>query len=244
VYPCREETRKKGGRTHTDIKGRCSSINLSCGSPRAYNNDFKTIQISLCCCRWFFQIRVDLPDENHEYQGSLKKLQSQQKVFGNPYRIISNRGSAFTSNDFQNYCREENIEHILITMGVPRGNGQVKRINRIIIPTKLSHDQPDKWFKYVHRVQVAVNSTYQRSIGTSPFEVLFGVKMRRKENPELLSLIEVESIATFAEGRQELRKLAQENISRVQRENQRTHNRKCKSATQYKEDDLVVIKRT
>jgi len=176
----------------------------------------------------------------------LEKLQDQQKVFGNPCRIISDRGSAFTSDNFQNYCREENIEHILITTGVPRGNGQVERINRIIIPilTKLSHDHPDKWFKYVHRVQVAINSTYQRSIGTSPFEVLFGIKMRRKEDPELLSLIEVESIATFAEGRQELRKLAQENISRVQCENRRTHDRKCKSATQYKEGDLVVIKRT
>jgi len=147
----------------------------------------------------------------------LEKLQSQQKVFGNPCRIISDRGSAFTSDDFQNYCREEDIENILITMGVPRGNGQVERINRIIIPilTKLSHDHPDKWFKYVSRVQIAINSTYQRSVGASPFEILFGVKMRRKENPELLSLIEVESVVTFDEGRRELRKLAQENISRV-----------------------------
>jgi len=57
----------------------------------------------------------------------LEKLRSQQKVFGNPCRIISDRGSAFTSDDFQNYCREENIEHILITTGVSRGNGQVER---------------------------------------------------------------------------------------------------------------------
>jgi len=68
--------------------------------------------------------------------------------------------------------------------------------------------------------------------------------MRRKEDPELLSLIEVESVATFAEGRRKLRKLAQENISRVQREKRRTYNRKCKLATQYKEGDLVVIKWT
>jgi len=44
----------------------------------------------------------------------LEKLQSQQKIFENLCRIISDRDSAFTSDDFQNYCRKENIEHILI----------------------------------------------------------------------------------------------------------------------------------
>jgi len=47
-------------------------------------------------------------------------LRKQSVVFGNPRRIISDRGAAFTSNDFQSYCREENIEHVLITTGVPR----------------------------------------------------------------------------------------------------------------------------
>jgi len=47
-------------------------------------------------------------------------------IFGNPRRIISDRGVAFASNDFQSYCREENIEHVLITTGMPRSNGQVE----------------------------------------------------------------------------------------------------------------------
>lgn len=48
-------------------------------------------------------------------------------IFGNPRRIISDRGIAFTSHDFQNYCKDESIEHALITTGVPRTNGQAKR---------------------------------------------------------------------------------------------------------------------
>ena len=61
-------------------------------------------------------------------------------------RIISDRDLVFMSNDFQSYCREENIEHILITTGVRRENGQVERVNHIIIPilTKLFHDYSDK----------------------------------------------------------------------------------------------------
>ncbi|XP_076660118.1 uncharacterized protein LOC143363405 [Halictus rubicundus] len=83
----------------------------------------------------------------------INKLSGQQKVFGNPERIISDRGAAFTSVDFQNYCMDEGIRHILVTTGVPRGNGQVERTIRTIIPvlTKLSLDKPDQWYKFVEK---------------------------------------------------------------------------------------------
>ncbi|GFT44482.1 retrovirus-related Pol polyprotein from transposon 17.6 [Trichonephila clavipes] len=72
-------------------------------------------------------------------ESALEKLKQQQKTFGNPIRIISDRGSAFTSKLFNDYCDEENIQHLQIATGVPRGNGQVERIHRTLIPvlTKL-----------------------------------------------------------------------------------------------------------
>lgn len=63
-------------------------------------------------------------------------MQIQQQTFGNPVRIISDRGTAFTSNDFEFYSKEENIEYIKITPGLPRGNGQVKTIQRTV--TRIS----------------------------------------------------------------------------------------------------------
>lgn len=74
------------------------------------------------------------------------RLIQQSTVFGNPGRIISDRGTAFTSQDFQTYCKDEGIEHSTIVTGVPRGNGQVERINRVLIPllTKLSAPHPDE----------------------------------------------------------------------------------------------------
>lgn len=68
-------------------------------------------------------------------------------MFENFLRIITDKGTAFTSNDFKTYCDTENIEHIVITTGVQRGNGQVERIHTVKIPSlsKLSH-QPDKWY--------------------------------------------------------------------------------------------------
>jgi len=39
------------------------------------------------------------------------RLRRQSVVFGNPRRLISDKGSAFTSKEFQEYCRTEEIEH-------------------------------------------------------------------------------------------------------------------------------------
>ncbi|GFT29547.1 pro-Pol polyprotein [Trichonephila clavipes] len=47
-------------------------------------------------------------------ESALEKLKQQQKTFGNPIRIISDRGSAFTSKLFNDYCDEENIQHLQI----------------------------------------------------------------------------------------------------------------------------------
>lgn len=92
----------------------------------------------------------------------VNKLTAMQQIFGNPRCIITDRGTAFTSSDFKNYCATENIEHVAITTGIPRGNGQVERVNRIIIPvlTKLSLDNPDRWYKHVAKLQLCINSTY------------------------------------------------------------------------------------
>lgn len=77
----------------------------------------------------------------------LEKLTTQQTTFGNPSRIITDRGAAFTSTDFKKYCEDEKIELAHITTGVPRGNGQVERIHQIIVAvlTKTSMEKPVNW---------------------------------------------------------------------------------------------------
>ncbi|GFV58708.1 pro-Pol polyprotein [Trichonephila clavipes] len=90
------------------------------------------------------------------------------------------KGSAFASKLFNDYCDEENIQHLQIATDVPRGNEQVERIHRTLIPvfTKLSLDDSTKWYKYVDRLQIILNSTICRRSKWIPFEVLVGPKMR------------------------------------------------------------------
>jgi len=112
-------------------------------------------------------------------------LTRQSHVFGNPRRLISDRGSAFTSNDFQEYCKAEGIQHVLTTTGMPRANGQVERVNRTLIPlvTKLSAPRPEEWYKHLNIAQKYLNATQHRSIGTTPFRLLFGTDIKMTTSP-------------------------------------------------------------
>lgn len=173
-------------------------------------------------------------------------LKKQSAIFGNPRRIISDRGTAFTSHDFREYCKSEAIEHILITTGMPRANGQVERVNRTLIPivTKLSAPKPEEWYRYLDITQKFLNATPHRSIGTTPFRLLFGVCPRIKDNPDIRELIEKEWVDMFQSNREELRNQAKESILKIQRENRRGYDKRRKKARQYREGELVAIKRT
>lgn len=46
----------------------------------------------------------------------------QQDIFGNPERMISDRGETFTLKESEKYLDDENTEHILITKGMPGDN--------------------------------------------------------------------------------------------------------------------------
>ena len=96
-----------------------------------------------------------MPSESTTTQDALQKLKQQQAIFGNPRRVISDKGPAFTSKQFKEYCVAEGIEYVFITTGVSRRNGQVERLHSTIIPmlAKLSIEEPNKWFKHVEAVQ-------------------------------------------------------------------------------------------
>ncbi|GFT19083.1 transposon Tf2-6 polyprotein [Trichonephila clavipes] len=134
----------------------------------------------------------------------------------------------------------------IITTGVPRGNGQVERIHRTLIPvlTKLSIDDPTKWYKFVDRLQRILNSTSNRSTKWSPFELLTGVTMRNREDLYLRNLLMEEMVEELQEQRNQLRQDAKRNIQKIQAENKRTYDRKRKKAPRYQKGDLVAIQKT
>ncbi|GFU96106.1 hypothetical protein TNCV_2857551 [Trichonephila clavipes] len=66
------------------------------------------------------------PTQSTTAQEAIERLKLQQKStnFGNPSRVISDKGGAFRSKEFEDTV-DEQISNVQITTGVPRGNGQV-----------------------------------------------------------------------------------------------------------------------
>ncbi|GFV20555.1 hypothetical protein TNCV_3931911 [Trichonephila clavipes] len=179
---------------HVDFIGPLPSTNKS------YQHIF-TVVDAFTKFTWLYPVKTV------SAESALEKLKQQQETFGNPTRIISDRGSAFTSKLFIDYCDEENIQHLQIATGVPRGNGQVERIHRILIPvlTKLSLDDSTKWYKYVDRLQRILNSTICCSTKWTPFELLVGTKIRNKEDILIKDLLLEEMAKELLEQREFLR---------------------------------------
>lgn len=137
-------------------------------------------------------------------------------------------------------------DHVLLTTSVPRGNGQIERINSSIIAvlTKLCVETPQNWYRHLSTVQAALNGTYHRSIGKSPFEVLLGVQMRKAPEDNIIELLNQEAVDAFGSSRDKIRLQAKHQIQKVQDENTHNHNRNCKKPYTYQIGDLVYIKRT
>jgi transposase InsO family protein len=176
----------------------------------------------------------------------IDKLVKQSAIFGNPRRIVSDQGSAFTSHDFKEYCKDEGIEHTTIVTGVPRGNGQIERVNRTLIPllTKLTIPNPAEWHKYVEKAQRYLNNVPSRSTGMSPFYLLFGTRMKMKEDPVIRDIIEIETATLYQQEREKSWNRAKQSIAQIQEENKKTYNKKRKIPPRYQEGDIVAIKRT
>ncbi|GFS69222.1 transposon Tf2-8 polyprotein [Trichonephila clavipes] len=86
----------------------------------------------------------------------------------------------------------------------------------------MSEDDPTKWFKHVPSLQEVLNSTFQRSINTTPFELLFGTQINNKTDLRIQQLIDEQLQLEFNENRELLRKAAKAQIIKVQTENKKS----------------------
>ncbi|GFY13886.1 transposon Ty3-I Gag-Pol polyprotein [Trichonephila clavipes] len=99
------------------------------------------------------------PTRSTDAAGVINRLENQRHVFETPASIISDKGSAFTSSSFEDYCNKQNIPHISITTCLPRCKGQIEKQNSTIIAvlSKLSVDNPEKWYSRVSHLQEILN---------------------------------------------------------------------------------------
>lgn len=99
--------------------------------------------------------------------------------YGKPFRVITDRGTAFTAHLFEEFCKEFDIMHVKVAAGTPRGNGQIERLNKTILSclsASLDCESGDRlWDEKLHDVQWSLNNSIHRITKRTPFEIVFNM---------------------------------------------------------------------
>lgn len=163
--------------------------------------------------------------------------------FGVPKRIISDRGSCYTSKQFEEYCKNLNIKHVLNASATPRANGQVERYNRSIL-SALTTSMTDeaKWDEEVAKVRWGLNSTKNSTTGKSPYELFFGYVPRGVANAMIANEVELEP--SYDSNLKKTRKEVKEVIEVKQKEQKSRFDKKRSKGRKYVEGEQVLVRTT
>jgi hypothetical protein len=119
----------------------------------------------------------------------IKKISSDRAVefiseilhrFGFPNTIITDLGSNFTSQEFWDYCENSSIDVKYVSVAHPRANGQVERINGLIIDglKKRIFDSTSKkggkWLAELPMVIWGLRTQPSKATGQTPFFLVYG----------------------------------------------------------------------
>jgi hypothetical protein len=100
-----------------------------------------------------------------------------------PHSIITDNGTNFAKGVFPDYCGQKGIQLDLASVAHPQSNGQVKKANglilagikpRLVEPLERSADY---WVEELPSVLWSLRTTPNRSVGFTPFFLVYGVEV-------------------------------------------------------------------
>jgi len=164
---------------------------------------------------------------------------------GNPLILISDRGTAFTSLEFQQFVKERKIEHRLVAVAAPWANGMVERVNRFLKSSlkKIVKEQLH-WNMYIDKIQYVMNNTYHTALKASPSKLLFGYDQRNHTDSQMVQYLnKLANIELNSEmKRQDAREIAIEATNKIKEYNKSYYDERHKKPSIYKTDDFVMIR--
>lgn len=181
------------------------------------------------------------PVRNTSAQNVIRVLVDIFYTFRIPDRLISDRGSCFTSHAFKRFTLDKGFKHVLNAVASPRSNGQVERYNRTILDSlkafNVKHDEKD-WDTHLGKVQWGLNNTVQKTTGRTPAEVLFGTAMNVEMSPILNEIV---NETRECSDRSVIRDEVKERIDREQVKQKKRYDEGRKPAHEYELGALVKI---
>lgn len=156
--------------------------------------------------------------------------------------MVSDRGTAYSSKCFAAYCDTHAIQHIQNAARPPQANGQVERVNELIVTyLRTSSEDKKEWDDALPKFQWIINSQSNKTIGCSPNEVIFRYELRNEaDNKQLAALHETQRdderppIATLDEIAAAVDDFEKEKWKR-------RYDARHRAPKQYAVDDLVLV---
>ncbi|KAG6462773.1 hypothetical protein O3G_MSEX013458 [Manduca sexta] len=184
--------------------------------------------------------------KNTKTATAIRIFEEHFSLFGAPTRLITDRGTCFTSSKFKSFVEAIGIKHILNAVATPRANGQVERYNRTILDalsTKCHEKDDNTWDECIGEVQLGLNTSVNKTTGKSPSELLFGFKIMSTSENKLSDVINM-TIDRLSGN--ELTNLRNDSVNRIEKEQtiaKTRFDKHRKSPTKYCEGDLVRVER-
>ncbi|WVZ89345.1 hypothetical protein U9M48_035766 [Paspalum notatum var. saurae] len=98
------------------------------------------------------------------------------RLHGIPASIVSDRDTVFTSAFWKELLKLSGVSLNMSTAFHPQSDGQSEVTNKIIAMYLrcLTGDRPRQWLQWLPWAEFCYNSSFQASLGTSPFRVVYG----------------------------------------------------------------------
>ncbi|XP_050780327.1 uncharacterized protein LOC127034950 [Gopherus flavomarginatus] len=171
---------------------------------------------------------------------------------GFPKEVLTDQGSNFMSALLRSLWQKCGVQHNWASAYHPQSNGLVERFNgtlKIMLKTFINQ-HPQDWNKYLPHLLFAYREVPQKSTGFSPFELLYGRRVRGpldlmrdewegKAAPEGESVVKY--VLTFRERLAELIGLARENLARAQRRQKVWYDRTARARAFATGDQVMVL---
>lgn len=120
------------------------------------------------------------PLKNITSKTIVTKLNTMFTTFGIPHEIQSDQGSNFTSDLFKAVLKELGITQTLSTAYHPQSQGALERCHQTLksMLRKFCYEREQEWDEALPYMLFAIRETPSESLGVSPFEMLYGRKVR------------------------------------------------------------------
>ncbi|GMJ07744.1 hypothetical protein HRI_004443600 [Hibiscus trionum] len=100
------------------------------------------------------------------------------KLHGQPKVAISDRDRTFTSHFWREFMLQLGTTTLFSTTYHPKTDGQSERLNQCLehYLRSMCFLKPSTWANWLSQAEWWYNTTYHTSLGTTPFEALYGYK--------------------------------------------------------------------